>query len=92
MRVLVAGGGVAGLEVVLALRHMAGDLVDVELVSAEPVFWYRPISVVEAFDPARAYRFEHGRDVTVDQTGRGRAESGKLVVERGERIGALHIP
>jgi sulfide:quinone oxidoreductase len=46
------------LEVVLALRHMAGDLVDVELVSAEPVFWYRPVSVVEPFDPVRAYRFE----------------------------------
>jgi sulfide:quinone oxidoreductase len=58
LRVLVAGGGVAGLEVMLALRDLAGDLVDIELVSPEPHFWYRPISVAEPFDPARAYRFD----------------------------------
>ncbi len=42
----------------LALQHLAGGLVDVELVSAEPVFWYRPIAVAEPFHSARAYRFE----------------------------------
>jgi sulfide:quinone oxidoreductase len=58
LRVLIAGGGVAGLEVMLALRDLAGELVDVELLSPEPWFWYRPISVAEPFDPSRAYRFE----------------------------------
>ena len=30
LRVLIAGGGVAGLEAMLALRELAGDLVDVD--------------------------------------------------------------
>ena len=55
---LVAGGGVAGLEAMVALRDLAGDLVDVELLSPDPWFWYRPISVAEPFDSSRAYRFE----------------------------------
>jgi sulfide:quinone oxidoreductase len=42
----------------LALRDLAGELVDIELLSPEPWFWYRPISVAEPFDPGRAYRFE----------------------------------
>ncbi len=58
MRVLIAGGGVAGLEAMLALRDLAGELVEIELVSPTPQFWYRPISVVEPFDPSRAYQFE----------------------------------
>lgn len=58
LRVLIAGGGVAGLEALLALRKLAGDLVDVELLAPDPYFWYRPISVAEPFDPSRAIRFE----------------------------------
>src|SRR5579859_4348168 len=58
LRVLIVGGGVAGLEAMLALRDLAGDLVDIELLSPEPHFWYRPISVAEPFDSSRAYRFE----------------------------------
>jgi sulfide:quinone oxidoreductase len=57
LRVLVAGGGVAGLETTLALRELAGDLVDVELISAEQHFWYRPLAVAEPFGRARAHRF-----------------------------------
>ena len=34
-RVLVAGGGVAGLETLLALRALAGDRVDITLVAPE---------------------------------------------------------
>jgi sulfide:quinone oxidoreductase len=50
-RVLVAGGGVAGLEALLALRALAGDLVDLELLAPEPRFWYRPLAVTEPFRP-----------------------------------------
>ena len=49
LRVLVAGGGVAGLETLLALRALAGDLVDLELLAPEPRFWYRPLAVAEPF-------------------------------------------
>jgi sulfide:quinone oxidoreductase len=58
LRVLIAGGGVAGFEALLALRELAGDLVDVELLSPEHHFWYRPLAVAEPFDRAQVYRFE----------------------------------
>lgn len=58
LRVLVAGGGVAGLETLLALRSLAGDLVDLELLSPEPRFWYRPLAVVEPFEPGGAHNVE----------------------------------
>ncbi len=48
----------AGLETLLALRALAGDLVDLELLAAEPVFWYRPLAVAEPFDAGRANHFE----------------------------------
>ncbi len=55
LRVLVAGGGVAGLEALLALRALAGELVDLELLAPEPRFWYRPLAVAEPFEPESAY-------------------------------------
>jgi hypothetical protein len=58
LRVLVAGGGVAGLEALLALRALAGDLVDLELLAPEPAFWYRPLAVAEPFDVGRVHHFE----------------------------------
>jgi len=58
LRVLVAGGGVAGLETLLALRALAGDLVDLELLAPDPAFWYRPLAVAEPFDAGRAHHFE----------------------------------
>jgi sulfide:quinone oxidoreductase len=56
--VLIAGGGVAGLEALLALRALAGDLVDLELLAPEPAFWYRPLAVAEPFDAGRVHHFE----------------------------------
>src|SRR5262245_55130427 len=58
LRVLIAGGGVAGLETMLALRDLAGNLVDIELLSPEHHFWYRPLAVGEPFDAAEVRRFE----------------------------------
>jgi sulfide:quinone oxidoreductase len=49
LRVLIAGGGVAALEALLALRHLAEERVSVELLAAEPQFWYRPLAVAEPF-------------------------------------------
>jgi sulfide:quinone oxidoreductase len=48
-RVVIAGGGVAGLEAILALRALAGDRVDLTLVSPTPDFLYRPLAVAEPF-------------------------------------------
>jgi sulfide:quinone oxidoreductase len=47
--VVIAGGGVAALESLIALRDLAGDRVRVTLVAPEPDFVYRPLSVAEPF-------------------------------------------
>ena len=46
-RVLIAGGGVAAIEAMLALHALAEDRVEIELLGAEPHFWCRPLSVAE---------------------------------------------
>jgi len=48
-RVVVAGGGVAGLEALLALHALAGDRVELTLVSPTADFVYRPLAVAEPF-------------------------------------------
>ncbi len=57
-RVLIAGGGVAALEAALALRALAEDRVEVELLAPEPEFWYRPLAVAEPFDLGEVRQFE----------------------------------
>jgi sulfide:quinone oxidoreductase len=52
-RVLIAGGGVAGLETLLALHALAGDRVDVTIVAPELRFINRSMSVVQPFKPQR---------------------------------------
>lgn len=49
LKVVIAGGGVAALETVLALRKLAGDAVAIELVSPAAQFVYRPMAVLEPF-------------------------------------------
>jgi len=49
LRVLVAGGGVAGMEAVLALRDLAGERVDITLLAPETTFSYRPMAVAVPF-------------------------------------------
>jgi sulfide:quinone oxidoreductase len=55
--VLIAGGGVAGLEAALALRDLAAEEVAVTLLSPEEDFVYRPMSVAEPF--ARGHARHH---------------------------------
>ena len=56
MRVLIAGGGVAGLETLLALRALAGARVELTLVAPNDEFVYRPLSVEAPFDVGRIRR------------------------------------
>lgn len=58
MRVLIAGGGVAGLEALLALRELAEERVEIELLAPQRDFVYRPLAVAEPFGRGRAYRFD----------------------------------
>jgi sulfide:quinone oxidoreductase len=61
MRVLIAGGGVAGLEALLALSALARDLVDVDLISPDEEFVYRPMLVAEPFGAAEVLRLDLGQ-------------------------------
>src|SRR5512132_906037 len=56
-RIVIAGGGVAGLEACLALRSFLGEeQLAVDLLSPEPRFEYRPLAVLEPFEGAPAWR------------------------------------
>ncbi|MDP9345488.1 MAG: FAD-dependent oxidoreductase, partial [Actinomycetota bacterium] len=53
-RVVIAGGGIAGLEALLALRALARNRVELTLVSAEEDFVYRPMAVARPFGMGHA--------------------------------------
>ena len=55
---MIAGGGFAALEALIALRRLAGHRIDLTLVSPEPQLSYRPLAVVEPFGLGEAPRFE----------------------------------
>ncbi len=68
-RIVVAGGGVAGLEACLGLRSFLGeDDLSIDLLCREDQFEYRPLAVLEPFDGAPAWsmkleRFAADQDV-----------------------------
>lgn len=55
--VLIAGGGVAGLEAALALQDLAGDRVQTTLLTPDEDFVCRPMRVVEPFSHPGAPRY-----------------------------------
>ena len=57
-RVLIAGGGVAAVEAMVALRELAGDRVEVELHAPRQDFVYRPLAVGEPFFPGELTKFD----------------------------------
>jgi sulfide:quinone oxidoreductase len=61
LHVLIAGGGVAALEATLALRALAEERVDIELLAPDADFVYRPMAVVEPFQQGEVKRFPLGR-------------------------------
>jgi sulfide:quinone oxidoreductase len=68
-RVLIVGGGVAGLEAALALRDLAGERVATTLLAPAAEFVYRPMRVREPFGYSEARRYpldDISRDIGVD--------------------------
>lgn len=57
-RVLVAGGGVAGLEAALALRALCRGRVAIELLAASETFAYRPLAVAEPFGLGASFELD----------------------------------
>jgi len=56
-KVLIAGGGVAGLEAAFALHELAGERVDVTVLAPASEFVYRPDAVKEPFTRGHAHRY-----------------------------------
>ncbi len=57
-RIVIAGGGVAALETLLALRELAGHRVEITLLAPEREFLYRPVTVGEAFERSQARTYD----------------------------------
>jgi sulfide:quinone oxidoreductase len=93
--VVIAGGGVAAVEALLALHELAGHHVQVTLVSPEREFLYRPVTVAEAFDrgEARAYAlgemlaYAGGGKLIWDSVQSVEPDDQVAVLGSGERIG-----
>jgi sulfide:quinone oxidoreductase len=69
LEVVIAGGGVAGVEAALALRDMAGAALRITLLTPNPEFVYRPLTVREPFGFPLAQRYrldEIARDLGLD--------------------------
>ena len=70
-RVVICGGGIAGVEGLLRLRRLAGDSVDIELIAPNEDLVYRPMAVREPFaaGPPRRYPLHRiARDCDADWT------------------------
>lgn len=94
MRVVVVGGGVAGLEALIGLRTLAGDRVKLELISPERSFANRPLKVAAAFgaspgvqttveDVARSV----GADCTIDAVAAVDPAENLLTLRGGDQRG-----
>jgi sulfide:quinone oxidoreductase len=77
LRVVVAGGGVAALETVLALAQLAPDHTDVHMIAPNAEFLYRPMTVREPFSYSAASRYilarilgEAGAELLTGELGR----------------------
>jgi sulfide:quinone oxidoreductase len=57
LRVLIVGGGVGGLEAMLALRDLAGERVEITLLCPESEFRHRPASVAVPFGRDQVHRY-----------------------------------
>jgi sulfide:quinone oxidoreductase len=74
--VVIAGGGVAALETVLALRDLCGDRVAISVIAPNAEFVYRPMTVREPFAYAAASRYplasmlaDAGAELVADKLG-----------------------
>src|SRR3954471_23546746 len=56
-RIVIAGGGIAALEALVALRRQAPAGCDIALVCPEPAFAYRPLGIREPFGGGAVRRF-----------------------------------
>lgn len=83
-RVLIAGGGVAALEAMLALRALADERLEIELLAPESEFVYRPLSVAAPFGVAEPLRLD--LEAMVRRAGAGLRRGALAAVEPQRRL------
>src|SRR5215213_6356134 len=94
-RVLIAGGGIGGLEALLALQALAPGQVQVELLAPERHFTYRPLAVAEPFRaevggarfPLAAIAADRGVALHHDALARVLADDHAVLTHSGARLG-----
>src|SRR5919199_2355243 len=93
LRVLVAGGGVVGLETLLALHDLAGERVRCTLLTPEREFVYRPMAVAEPFSRGRAARHrldaiarDLGAELVAGRLAEVDVDGGQAVTDDGRRL------
>jgi sulfide:quinone oxidoreductase len=92
--ILIAGGGVAALEALIAVRELGGDEPRITLLAPEPDFVYRPMSVAEPFclghaqhHPLAAIAGEFGATLKRDSLAALDAGARTVTTGTGEEIG-----
>lgn len=86
--VVIAGGGIAGVEALLALRELAGQGLSIELIAPEPDLVMRPLAVTAPFGTGEVKRF--GLDaICADQQVHLRTDSLDFVDVAGHRAETL---
>jgi sulfide:quinone oxidoreductase len=92
-KILVAGGGVAGLEAVLALRSLGPGWFDIEMLAPERHFVDRPLVAGTPFRPITPIRFElsaiaddRGFDLRRDALERVDAAAHAAITQGGDRV------
>ncbi len=94
LRVVVAGGGVAGLETLVALRGLAGERVHCTLIAPEDAFTLRALTVFEPFGMGRPHRYPLG-ELTHDLGADHRRNAIVAIDRRRHRVELLtgeHVP
>ena len=82
-QVLIAGGGVAALETLIALHDLAGDRVAITLVAPETDFTYRAMAVAQPFSLGHVCRY--GLAGIAEEFGAGFLQDSVAEVRAGEK-------
>jgi len=92
-RVLIAGGGVAALETLLALRERAAEQLELCVLAPATEFVYRPLGVLEPFAPGSTPSLsldeivaEHGAELIPGALSAVDVGAGMAITAAGERI------
>jgi len=91
LRIVVAGGGVAGVELALALHHLAAELVHVTIVSPDPSFECKALRTAQPFSADHMRRHalcdladEVGAELVIDSVTAVDADRHAVLLSHGD--------